>query len=394
MAAPRAKRRRRSGKVVDFTPSPSRTPRRTRIAITGGAGLLGSRLVRALAARGGADVLVLDLAPASDMPRDVAHRFLNLNLPFADGTLLKILNEERPDVLVHLAALRSPSRDVVYAHELNSLGALHVLAAAGEAGVPRVVMGSTTLVYGARGDNPNYLTEAHALRPDPRDAFVRDFVEAEQFAKDHARRYPQSKVAVLRFVPLLAPELRDYRSKMFAAPAVVSLLGYDPLVQALHVDDAMKALLLALEKPDLEGVFNVAPDGVLPLSTVYLLFGTLPVPVPHPAAYALIEAAWLAGIGVMPGVHAHYFRYLCLADNAKAKRVLGFAPEHTTLDVVLATAKARRGRHRLLDWDALEETAKRAAFRLQADLGRGNVPSTPPRTRPAETGARRLSKVS
>jgi len=384
----RTRRRRRGGKVVDFTPP----PRRPKIAVTGSAGLLGSKLVRALAARGGADIVLLDLAPASDVPGGVTHRFLNLNLPYADGTLLKLLNEERPDVLVHLAALRSPSRDSTYAHELNSIGALHVLAAAGEAGVPRVLMGSTTLVYGARGDNPNHLTEAHPLRPDPRDGFVRDFVEAEQHAKDHARRYPQSKVAVLRFAQLLAPELRDYRSRVFASPAVISLLGYDPLVQALHPDDAIRALLLAIDTPDLEGAFNVAPDGVLPLSTVYLLFGTLPVPVPHPLAYALIEASWLSGVGPMPGVHAHYFRYLCIADNAKSKRVLGFRPEHTTLDVVLQSAKARRGRHRLVDWEALEAAARVGDFDLKRILERAERPRA---TRPAaETRAPRLSRAS
>jgi UDP-glucose 4-epimerase len=383
----RPTRRKKGGQVVEFTP-PKRKPR---IAITGGAGLLGSRLVRSLAAKGDAEIIVLDLAPGTDVPGPVTHRFLNLNLPYADGTLLKLLNEERPDVLVHLAALRSPSRDTTYAHELNSIGALHVLAAAGEAGVPRVIMGSTTLVYGARGDNPNYLTESHPLRPDPRDSFVRDFVEAEQFAKDHARRYPDSKVAVLRFVPLLAPELRDYRSRVFASPAVLSLLGYDPLIQALHPEDAMQGLMLALDKPELEGVFNIAPDGVLPLSTVYLLFGTLPVPVPHPLAYALIESAWLAGVGPMPGVHAHYFRYLCVADNAKAKKALGFAPQHSTLETVLACAKARRGTHRLVSWDELETRAAAADFQLRRTLESGHGRGHHARREPRE---RRLERAS
>jgi UDP-glucose 4-epimerase len=388
MASPA--RRRRSGKVVEFVPP----PRRPKIAITGGAGLLGGRLVRAIAARGTTDVVVLDLAPPPDAPEQVGHRFLNLNLPYADVTLLKLLNEERPDVLVHLAALRSPSRDATYAHELNSIGALHVLAAAGEAGVPRVIMGGTTLVYGARGDNPNFLTESHPLRPDPADSFVRDFVEAEQHARDHARRYPDCRVAVLRFVPLLAAELRDYRSRIFASPAVISLMGYDPLIQALHPDDAMQALELALEKPDLEGVFNVAPDGVLPLSTVYLLFGTLPVPVPHPAAYAMLEAAWLSGVGPMPGVHAHYFRYLCVVDNEKARKVLGFEPRYTTLDVVLECAKARRGRRRLVVWDQLEEAARAADFKLRRALGRHVKPAASPTATATSRAPRRWERAS
>ena len=55
--------------------------------------------------------------------------------------LYKLLLEEKPDVIVHLAQLRSPSHQTTYAHELNSIGALHVFAAAGEAKVPRVILG-------------------------------------------------------------------------------------------------------------------------------------------------------------------------------------------------------------------------------------------------------------
>ena len=130
-AARPAARRRAAGKVVGFTPAGGGRPK---VAVTGGSGYLGARFVRALATRGTWDVVVLDLAPAANTPAEVRHRFLDLNLPHSDGTVYKILKEERPDVLVHLAGVRSPLRDAVYAHELNSIGTLNVFGAAGEAG--------------------------------------------------------------------------------------------------------------------------------------------------------------------------------------------------------------------------------------------------------------------
>ncbi len=352
-------RRSRRGRVVEFT-APG--PRRPKVAITGGAGSLGARLIRALAARGTHDLVVLDLVPPPDPPPEVRHRFLDLNLPHADGTVFKLLSEERPAAVVHLAQIRSPSRDATYVHELNAIGSLHVLAAAGEAKVERLILGSTTLVYGARGDNPNFLTEEHPLRPDPQDRFVRDFVEAEGHAREHARRHPASKVTVLRFAPFMSADVRDYRTKSLGAPFAVTLMGYDPLIQALDPDDAVQAILLALDHPEATGVFNIAPEGVLPVSSARLLFGSLPVPVPHGLAYLLYEAAWELGLGLMPGIHAHYFRYLCVADNRKARRVLGFAPRRTTLDVVFETARARRGGTGLLDFDRLAEVARAADF--------------------------------
>jgi UDP-glucose 4-epimerase len=340
------------------------------VAVTGASGLFGSRLVRQLAAHGDREVVVFDLVPVPDVGPQVRHRFVDLNLPHADGTVFRLLKEEKPDVIVHLAALRSPTREGTYAHELNSIGALHVLAAAGEANISRVILGSTTLVYGARGDNPNFLTEDHPLRPDPQDRFVQDFVEAENHARQHSKRHPHSRVSILRFAQPLAPDVRDYRAKTFESAATISLLGYDPLIQALDPDDGVAAVLAALDRPDLRGVFNIAPEGVLPLSTVYLLYGTLAIPVPHPLAYPLIEAAWLSGIGLMPGVHAHYFRYLCLADNAKARRELAWEPRKTTLQTVLQTARARRGSGRLLDFDKIEEEAHLAAYEHEVEVKR------------------------
>jgi UDP-glucose 4-epimerase len=362
--SPRAARVRKNGggRVVTFPKAGAAPGRRPKIVVTGGAGFFGARLVRSLLVRDDRDVVVFDLVPPADMPGEVRHRFLDLNLPFADGSLYKLLLEEKPDVIVHLAQLRSPSHQATYAHELNSIGALHVFAAAGEAKVPRVILGSTSLVYGARGDNPNFLTEEHALRPDPQDRFVRDFVEAESHAREHVRRHPETAVQILRFAPLLSPEVRDYRTKLFAAPVAWTLLGYDPLIQALHPDDAVSALLHALDRPDVRGVFNVAPEGILPLSTVRLFFGSLGIPVPHGLAYAIYEAAWLAGIGVMPGIHTHYLRYLCVVSNDKARSVLGFTPKRTTLDCVLETARARFGNGRLVDFDVLADAAKAADF--------------------------------
>jgi UDP-glucose 4-epimerase len=358
--------RRGRGEVVAFPPA----VRRPKVAITGGAGFLGSRLVKALALRAEWDIVVLDLAPALNVPDEVRHRFLDLNLPHVDGTVYQILKDEKPDVVVHLAALRSPSLDTTYTHELNSLGALHVLAAAGEAKIPKVVMGSTTMVYGARGDNPNFLTEEHHLRADVQDRFVQDFVEAEKHARDHQRNYPDVDVSVLRFAQIHAPEVRDYKAKYFKSFFAITLLGFDPLVQVLHPEDATSALLKAVYQKETRGVFNVAPEGVLPLSTILLLYGALPVPVPHPLAYPLIEAAWLVGLGLAPGIHADYLRYLCVASNDKAKSVLGWTPAWTTLDTVLESAQARRGQGRVLDWEALEEAARRAAYRYEQRVHR------------------------
>ncbi len=390
-SAPRS-RRKAGGKVVGFTPAAGARPR---VAVTGGSGFLGARFVRALAARGEWDIVVLDLAPAANAPAEVRHRFLDLNLPHSDGTVYRILKEERPDVLVHLAGVRSPLRDEVYSHELKSIGTLNVFGAAGEAGVRRLVHYSTTMVYGARGDNPAFLSEEHPMRADVNDRFVRDSIEAERHCRDFARRHADAKVAVLRFAPILAPERRDYRIRYLEGPVALTMLGYDPLMQWLHPDDATEALLRTIDTPGAHGVFNVAPDGALPLSSALLLFGTVSLPLPHNLAYVAAEAAWIAALGTAPGPHAHYVRYPCVAENEKARRVLGFAPARTTLETVVEAARARRGRGRAIDFDALEEIVRTSAWRLEQRLrrpqGAGPRPEGEADRGPRPAGARRTA---
>ena len=122
-----------------------------------------------------------------------------------------------------------------------------------------LVLRSFTAVYGARGQNPNFLTEETG-----RDARARRSagcatrLEAEQHALSFARRYPEMGVTVLRFAPLLGPGVRTFYTRIFDKRVVPVLMGYDPLVQLLHPDDALDAGDAALE-PARRGVFNIVP---------------------------------------------------------------------------------------------------------------------------------------
>ena len=112
------------------------------------------------------------------------------------------------------------------------------------------------------------------------------------------------------------------------------------------------------------------------------------------------DAAWVPavklygasdGLGTAPGAHAHYIRYPCVAANEKARKALGFAPRKTTLETVLEAARARRSAGRAIDFDALEEIARAAAYRLEQRMRRPAAPTSPgldggeAAGRPAET---------
>src|SRR5205814_340776 len=223
----------------------------------------------------------------------VRHRPLDLTEPASDQRLLELLREEDVGTVVHAAFFTNPRRDTAYAHELESIGTLNLLAAAAAAGVRRVVMRSFTAVYGASGHNPSFLTEDHPLRPNPALAWARDKLEAEQHAASFARRYPDLAIAVVRLAPLFGPGVHTFYTRIFDHRVVPLLMGFDPLVQLLHPDDAVAALLAAVEKGP-TGAYNVVPSRPIPLLTALHLASKVPVFVPHPAASLGADLLWSA----------------------------------------------------------------------------------------------------
>jgi UDP-glucose 4-epimerase len=306
-----------------------------RIAITGAASFLGSRLLRRLVERRGPhSVVVVDVAHPPSALHHVRHRLVDLTLPLADQRLVEVFEEEEVDTVVHAAFLTDPRRDSAYSHELESIGTLNLMAACTAAGVRHVVQRSFTAVYGARGENPAFLTEEHSPRPNERFWWIADKLEAEQHALSFARRYPQMAVTVLRLAPLLGPGLFTFYTRLFARRVVSVVMGYDPLVQFLHPDDALAAVEAALARR-IGGVFNVVPRDAISLLTALHLAEKVIVPVPHPLAYTLADAAWASGLGEAPGGFVDYVRFLFVADGARARRELGFTASYGSREALL-----------------------------------------------------------
>jgi UDP-glucose 4-epimerase len=280
-------------------------------------------------------VLAVDIAAPPTTLQDVRHRMLDLTLPGADRRLVELFREEDVDTVFHAAFFTTPRRDTSYSHELESIGTLHLAAAAAAAGVRHLVLRSFTAVYGARGQNPSFLREEKRPDAGSRLAWVRDKAEAEEHAFSFSRRYPGLGVTVLRFAPLLGPGVHTFYTRLLSKRAVAVLLGYDPLLQLLHPQDALDASVLALEHGPAQ-VVNVVPRAPITLLTALHLADKVTLPVPHPAAYPLADLWWGTGVGEAPGGFLDYARFPFVADGEKARRTLGFEARHSSREALEA----------------------------------------------------------
>jgi UDP-glucose 4-epimerase len=318
-------------------------PTRTRVvAVTGASGFLGSTLVGSLEADARIGRLVtIDLNPAPRPGKKIRAYEVDFTQPTAEARVAEILTSERADTVAHLAFLASPTHASAWAHELESVGTLRVTVAARQAQVRKFVLWSHTWLYGARPNNPNFLTENHPLRATRNEPYFADKIEAEELARKLTQRSPGTVVTIVRTAPLLGPNVRNVLTRYLARKLVPTMMGFDPLVQFLHEADAVAALRLAVLR-DVPGTFNVVGDGVLPLSTVIKLAGRVGVPIPHPIAETWAAVGWAAQLTEAPPAFLKYLRFLCVADGKKARDVMGFRPAYTTREALLDFAHAQR----------------------------------------------------
>ncbi len=323
--------------------------RRLKVALTGTLGSIASHLAKRLEVDDVCRrIVLLDLVPPARSPKKALYYRVDLTEAAASLRIAEALDRERVDVLVHCAFLQHPTRNAGYAHELESLGTMHLLHAltqlARRGAAPHLVLASSTLVYGARPENPSFLAEDAPLAGRRDYSLVGEKIDAErQVAQLHERE--GLAVTVLRTAPIVSPGVRTVGSRYLSMPAVPTILGFNPMIQAVTIADVVDAFRRAIERAaEIDGkgalrAYNVCGEGVLPLHTAIRLCGRRTVPLLRFAANTMIDALFQAGLAIAPSAHLDYLQHPCVADGERARAELGFVPQHSTRDCVMGFAR-------------------------------------------------------
>ena len=191
-----------------------------------------------------------------------------------------------------------------------------------------VVLVSSAMVYGAWENNPVPLTEDALLRPDVEFAFARQLGAAEQLVDEWRRAQSGRTVSVLRPAVGMAADDTSRLAAALAAGMGQRAGTVDPPAQFLHLDDLASAVLLAAEK-QLDGVFNVAPDGWVAGERVRALAGAVPrLKLPDRVNEVVTNLRWRFQRGPIPPGLRSYTRSPWLVANDRLKAV-GWQPTVT-----------------------------------------------------------------
>lgn len=239
-----------------------------KVLVTGGGGFIGSHTVEALLRSGRYEVRVLDNF-ATGHRANLVHLLDDFHLVEGDVRDMETVEEAVAgvDSIIHLAALPSVPRSVkapITSNDVNAGGTLKLLSAAHRAGVERVVLASSSSVYGANAALP----KREDMLPAPVSPYAASKLAAEQYIGVFARTYGMSTLSI-RYFNVFGPrqDPASQYSGVVAKFMTAAIRGETCTVfgdgsqsrDFTYVDNVVSANLTALEADHLHGqTVNVA----------------------------------------------------------------------------------------------------------------------------------------
>ncbi|MEV6741818.1 NAD-dependent epimerase/dehydratase family protein [Streptomyces sp. NPDC051104] len=315
------------------------------VLVTGVARRLGGRFVRRIQRDPEVDrVIAVDAVPPEHHLGGAEFIRADIRQP----TIARVLAEHSVDTVIHMdvtgTALGSGSRATV--KETNVIGTMQLLGACQKSpSVKRLVVKSSTNVYGSAPRDPAVFTETTPPKSLPSGGFAKDAVEVEGYVRGFARRRPDVAVCVLRFANILGPHAGTPLASYFSLPVLPTAFGYDPRLQFVHEDDVIEVLRIGAHEPRRgtlnSGTFNVAGDGVLLLSQCARRLGRPTVPLLLPAVTWVGSAMRTLSMTDFSPEQIRLLTHGRVVATDQMRETLGYEPKYTTAETFADFARSR-----------------------------------------------------
>jgi UDP-glucose 4-epimerase len=298
--------------------------------IVGRMGLLLSRKLHRLR-----PVVGIDRRRFESRPEDIVHHQLDLRR----RKTRDIFRAGGIKAVVHLGVMHNLRESDKVHHEWNVAGFQKLLEYLSQYGVPKLVVLSSASLYGPSPDNPQFLTEEAPLLGAQEFSRIRDLVEVDMLTQSFFWRHPEVETVILRPCHILG-RVRNAPSNYLRRDRPPTVLGFDPMIQVIHERDVVQAIELALE-PGVRGIFNLRGPGELPLSRMLRMLGKRQLRVPGPLMRGVIGSLWSSRAASFPSPELDHLRYVCMVDDTRARKELGFSPAYSMQETLRAVFAER-----------------------------------------------------
>lgn len=301
------------------------------VLVTGVSHDLGARVARRVASDPDVTrVIGVDVVP----PRADLGSVRFVRADIRNPVIAKVIAGEDVDTVVHTSVVATASaaggRSTMKEH--NVIGTMQLLAACQRApGLERLVVKSSSEVYGCSPRDPAMFTEEMSAKRMPRTGYPKDVLEVEGYVRGFSRRRPDVTVTLLRNANTISSYHRSPLADFFRLNPIPKVIGFDARVQVLHYEDLVSALHHAA-MAGVHGTFNVAGDGVVMMSQAIRRLGRPTLPLPGFALSSLGSLVKQSRLGLQDFSveQLGYLTYGRGIDTTRMRTVLGFDPRYST----------------------------------------------------------------
>lgn len=310
------------------------------VAVTGCSGYIGSRLLSFMESDDGVSKVVgVDLSP----PRHPSSKLDFYRMDVRDRALSGLFQDKGVEKVVHLAFVLNPIHDEALMHDIDVGGTANTLAATSACRARHLVVASSTSAFGARPDNPEWLTEEHPPWRQPNYTYASDKFEIESLLRSFTEENPETIVAAIRPCIVFGEHANNYISNLIFDLPVFPAVGRErPEMQFVHEDDVAQVFMKVLEK-EASGFFHAVGEGTINLTALTRMAGKRIVGFPPRVLYPAVDLLWKAHFPRIncPSGFVDFVRYRWTASDDKTREVLGLGPRRSSEDAVRAMLDAR-----------------------------------------------------
>ena len=247
----------------------------------------------------------------------------------AGGGIASAIVSGRGDIVVY-SPLKDRARDLIP----DVAKADDVLGACVRARVRKIVLLSSATAFGADYHNPGLLRESRPASTRRSNRVATAWRAVEDLAARKIDEGGATRLTILRASMTLVEGATDWVNRLFRRRWAITVAGYNPSIQLLDAADLAEAIELAVAS-DATGVFNSAPNGVVPFAFRFARDRRAPDWQRCPGRFngrSRVRAA-LQRLGLASsGDQQEYLRYSWTVSNARSRNALGMGYTGSTLE--------------------------------------------------------------
>ena len=299
------------------------------VLITGASGSFGRLLSTELSKD--MKVLGVDSRPMNAKMENVEH----INLDLRHKSIFQKIRKRSIDAIVHIGVIRNPlkHKEGGKAYYYNVETTTRLLELAEQKKVKKFIFLSSANLYGPSTTSSGFLTEDAPLHAADKNPTLRDLVALDMMVQSFFWKVPHIETVIFRPVHVVGHMLNNAPTRYFRLPVLPTMLGYDPMIQAIHAQDLVIAIKHAILK-DVRGIFNLTCGEQAPLSRLIQKLGGRAVPIPGFALKRFVNSLFYVNATHFPVYELEHLKFSCLVDDSRASSALGFCPSYSLAQII------------------------------------------------------------